>query len=199
MKLSISLLAVGALSTFTFGCEGPAGPAGTPGTQGAQGTQGPAGPPGVAGAKGENGAPGAKGDPGDATKTGIATSRLCTGTFTTTTGGVTSTYGYTYQLTTLTSGDVIVSGNLRDTEYESYNVSATYSWKSGTNGATVRRCIFVANRAAAVALPTAVADLDIVGTENKGYETISTAAGKTTLVVNDTDLTSGGSIELECT
>ena len=184
MKLSISLLAVGALSTFTFGCEGPAGPAGTPGTQGAQGTQGPAGPPGVAGAKGENGAPGAKGDPGDATKTGIATSRLCTGTFTTTTGGVTSTYGYTYQLTTLASGDVIVSGNLRDTEYESYNVSATYSWKSGTNGATSG---------------TLILPLDIVGTENKGYETISTAAGKTTLVVNDTDLTSGGSIELECT
>jgi hypothetical protein len=184
MNLRGAIGVVVVLGAGLLACEGPIGPAGPPGPAGGAGTAGANGTQGPKGENGLKGDPGPKGDPGDPAKGGIASSRLCTGTFTATSDGVTSTYAYAYQLTLTGSGDVLVSASLYDSELQWLNVSASYAWKAGTQGASAGTIILA---------------LDIFGTENQGYESISTENGKSTLVVHDTDLTSGNTIDLDCT
>ena len=163
MKLSISLLAVGALPTFTFGCEGPAGPTGTPGAQGAWGRKGRP-DPGRGGREGRERCARREGRPRGRDEDRHRHEP--------------SVHGHLHDddgrrdvdlRLYVSADDPDVGRRHRQREPSRHRVRELQRvrhlliGRAGTNGATSRN----------VDPP-----LDIVGTENKGYETISTAAAR---------------------
>ena len=171
MNLRGAIGAVVVLGASVLACEGPMGPAGPPGPAGSNGT-GTAGPAGPAGAKGDTGAkgdPGPKGDQGVAGTGGIAKYRFCAGTFDS------DQFGYTYQLTTMKSGDVFVNGEIYLVGLSgSYGRTGSIWYKPTAQGAASGQVFISA---------------DFYGSESdNGYFTIETASpGNTTITAHDVD------------